>query len=150
MKMRVLLNLLIVAFLVVACAAPTDTVPLSPTEKPATATAQEQPVVPTRTIDAGQVAQEPQQPEETKPVETPEAECPGETINNIGQGIADEYEFASYKDVMTWFCSGAEFEDILVALQTEDQTGTPTEEILVMLADGFTWEEIWLVIGLTE
>jgi alkylation response protein AidB-like acyl-CoA dehydrogenase len=51
---------------------------------------------------------------------------------------------------MTWFCSGAEFEDILVALQTEDQTGTPAEEMLVMLAEGFTWEEIWLVIGLTE
>ncbi|MES0362041.1 MAG: hypothetical protein ABUK20_14055, partial [Anaerolineales bacterium] len=90
------------------------------------------------------------QPEETQPVETPEAECPGEEINNIGQGIADEYDFTSYEEVMTWFCSGAEFEDILVALQTEDQAGTPTEEMLVMLADDFSWEEIWLVVGLTE
>ena len=145
MKMRVLLNLLIVAFLVVACAAPTDLAPFNPTEQPATPTTQTNPIVPTSTSKPDQIEQESPQP-----VETPEAECPGETINNIGQGIADEYEFASYEEVMTWFCSGAEFEDILVALQTEDQTGTPTEEILVMLADGFTWEEIWLVIGLTE
>jgi hypothetical protein len=150
MKTRVLLNLLIVAFLVVACAAPTDSVPFSPTEEPATQPAQEKSVVPTSTIDAGQVTQELSQPEETQPGESPEAECPGEGINNIGQGIADEYEFARYEEVMTWFCSGAEFEDILVALQTEDQTGTPAEEMLVKLAEGFTWEEIWLVIGLTE
>ena len=150
MKMRDLLILLFLSLLVVACAAPTDTIPLSPTEGPATATVEEKQVIPTSTIDAGQVTQELSQPEETQPVEIPEAECPGEAFNNIGQGIADEYEFASYEEVMTWFCSGAEFEDILVALQTEDQTGTPAEEMLVMLAEGFTWEEIWLVIGLTE
>jgi hypothetical protein len=150
MKMRVLLILLTISLLVVACGAPTDPAPLNPTERPATAAVEEKPVVPTSTIDAGQVTQETPQPEETQPEEIPEAECPGEAINNIGQGIADEYEFASYEEVMTWFCSGAEFEDILVALQTEDQTGTPAEEMLVMLAEGFTWEEIWLVIGLTE
>ena len=150
MKMRDLLILLTVSLLVVACAAPTDAVPLSPTEGQATATAQEEAVFPTSTTDAGALEKEPTLPTEAPPVETPEAECPGETINNIGQGIADEYEFASYEEVMTWFCNGAEFEDILVALQTEDQSGTPAEEMLVMLAEGFTWEEIWLVIGLIE
>ena len=29
-------------------------------------------------------------------------------------------------------------------------TGTPAEEMLQMLADGFTWDEIWQSIGLTE
>ena len=148
--MRVLLNLLIVAFLVVACAAPTDLAPLNPTEQPATPTTQTNPIVPTSTSEPDQVEQESPLPSETQPVETLEAECPGETINNIGQGIADEYDFTSYEEVMTWFCNGAEFEDILVALQTEDQTGTPAEEMLVMLAEGFTWEEIWMVVGLAE
>lgn len=150
MKMRALLSTLIVSLLVVACAAPTDTAPLSPTESPATPTVHEKPVVPTSTTDAGPPEEESPQPQETQPEETPEADCPGEGINSIGQGIANEYEFASYEDVMTWFCSGAEFEDILVALETEDQIGTPAEEMLVMLAEGFSWEEIWLVVGLTE
>jgi hypothetical protein len=150
MKMRVLFNLLIVAFLVGACAAPTDLAPLNPTEQPATLTTQTNPIVPTSTSEPDQIEQEPTQTREVQTEETPEANCPGEEINNIGQGIADEYDFTSYEEVMAWFCSGAEFEDILVALQTEDQTGTPAEEMLVMLADGFSWEEIWLVVGLAE
>ena len=51
---------------------------------------------------------------------------------------------------MSWFCNGAEFEDILVALETEAQTEAAADEMLKMLADGFTWDEIWQVIGLTE
>ena len=141
---------MIVSLLVMACAAPTDPAPLSPTEVPATPTVQEKPFVPTSTTDVDQPEEESPEPEETQPEEIPEADCPGEEINIIGQGIADEYEFAGYEDVITWFCNGAEFEDILVALQTEDQTATPAEEMLVMLADGFSWEEIWLVLGLTE
>jgi hypothetical protein len=150
MKMRVPLFLLIVSLLVVACGAPTEPASLNPTEGPATAAVQNNPVVPTSTSEPDRLEQESPDPEEIQPVETPEADCPGEETNTIGQGIADEYDFASYEEVMTWFCSGAEFEDILVALQTEDQTGTPAEEMLVMLAEGFTWEEIWLVIGLIE
>ena len=150
MKMRVLLILLTISLLVVACGAPTDPTPLNPTERPATAALEEKPVVPTNTSEPVQIEQEPTQTKEIQTEETPEANCPGEEINTIGQGIADEYEFASYEEVMTWFCSGAEFEDILVALQTEDQTGTPAEEMLVMLAEGFTWEEIWMVVGLAE
>lgn len=76
--------------------------------------------------------------------------CLGDDVSPIGQSIADEYEFTSYEEVTTWFCNGAEFEDILVALETESQTGTPAEEMLGMLADGFTWEEIWKLIGLAK
>jgi hypothetical protein len=76
--------------------------------------------------------------------------CLGDEVSSIGQAIADEYESASYEQVITWFCNGAEFEDIIVALETESQTGTPAEEMLQMLADDFTWDEIWLMIGLTE
>jgi ActR/RegA family two-component response regulator len=83
-------------------------------------------------------------------VETAPPNCLGDEISPIGQSIADEYESASYEQVMTWFCNGAEFEDILTALETESQTGTPAEEMLLMLADGFTWEEIWQMIGLTD
>ena len=74
----------------------------------------------------------------------------GDEVSPVGQSIADDYEFASYEQVMTWFCNGAEFEDILVALETQSQTDVLADEMLQMLADGFTWEEIWQIIGILE
>lgn len=77
-------------------------------------------------------------------------DCLGDEISPIGQSIADTYQSASYEQVMTWFCNGAEFEDILVALETESLSDTPADEMLQMLADDFTWDDIWLFIGLTD
>lgn len=88
--------------------------------------------------------------EATSVVETMSPDCLGGEVSPIGEPIADEYDFTDYAEVVTWFCNGAEFEDILVALETESQSGTPAEELLQMLADGFTWEEIWRLTGLTE
>jgi hypothetical protein len=83
------------------------------------------------------------------PAEAAGPNCLGDEVSPVGQSIAEDYEFTSYEQVMTWFCNGAEFEDILVALETESQTGTPAEELLQMAADGLTWDEIWQMIGLT-
>jgi hypothetical protein len=86
----------------------------------------------------------------TTPIETSGPDCLGPEIHPIGQEIANQFEEASYEDVMTWFCNGAEFEDILVALQTEKDTGEPAEDLLKLLSEGQTWEEIWNAIGYTE
>lgn len=92
--------------------------------------------------------------ETTAPVETaPEevvTECPGDEINPIGESIAADYDFTNYDQVMTWFCEGAEFEDIMVALETQDATGEPAGDLLQMLADGLTWDDIWLLVGLSN
>ncbi|MDX1378966.1 MAG: hypothetical protein R3307_08970 [Anaerolineales bacterium] len=88
--------------------------------------------------------------EQTAPIETVASNCLGDEISPIGQSIAEDYESASYEQVMTWFCNGAEFEDILVALETEAQTDASADEMLTMLADGFTWDEIWQLVGLTD
>ena len=88
--------------------------------------------------------------EPTMGAETEAPDCLGGEVSPIGQSIAEEYDFTSYEEVMTWFCNGAEFEDILVALETESQTGMPAEGMLQMLVDGFTWDEIWQQVGLTE
>jgi alkylation response protein AidB-like acyl-CoA dehydrogenase len=149
MNMRVLF-IGLVLMLLAACSAPSEPILLNPTEKSATATKQFEPLVPTSTSEPDQVGQATTETEEVQPIETTAADCPGEKINIIGEGIADEYDFVNYSEVMTWFCSGAEFEDILVALQTEEQTDAPAEEMLLMLADGLSWEDIWLVVGLTE
>jgi hypothetical protein len=113
--------------------------------------------IPAEAVETAAPVEEPTQVVEGTPAgnEIPAAEtagpdCLGDEISPVGQAIADDYEFTDYEQVMDWFCNGAEFEDILVALETEAQTGTPTDEMLQMLADDFTWEEIWQLIGLIE
>ena len=86
----------------------------------------------------------------TAQVETAGPDCLGDEISPLGKSIAEEYDFSSYEQVMTWFCNGAEYEDILVALETQSQTGTPADEMLKMLAGGSSWDEIWQQIGLTD
>ena len=146
MPTRFLIFTLLVTFLINACNVP-PSLPLEP-DAPTASVSQPEPVEPTLeplqepdplpTSEAGLV------------VETVALDCLGGETSPIGGAIADEYEAASYDQVMTWFCNGAEFEDILAALETESQTGTPAEEMLQMLAEGFTWDEIWQIIGLTD
>lgn len=88
--------------------------------------------------------------EAAPPAETAAPNCLGDEISPIGQSIADDYESVSYEEIMTWFCNGAEFENILVALETEAQTDSSADEMLQLLAEGFTWEEIWQLVGLTD
>jgi hypothetical protein len=82
--------------------------------------------------------------------DTTGTDCANEKVYEIGQSMAYSYPFTTQQEVITWFCEGAEFEDILVALETEKQTGTAAEDLLVMRAEGLTWEEIWQVVGFTE
>ena len=146
MPKRFLLPVLLIALLVYACSAPPSplpeqVVPTVPVSQPELVEPTEEPVqeaAPVPTQKATQVA------------ETAPPDCLGGEVSPIAESIADEYEFTVYAEVVTWFCVGAELEDILVALETESQTGTPAEEMLQMLADGFTWDEIWQSIGLTE
>jgi hypothetical protein len=84
------------------------------------------------------------------PLAAQTANCASSDANQLGMAIAKDYDFTSTEQVMKWFCDGAEFEDILVALETADQTGASAEEMLTMLAAGMTWEEIWQVVGLTD
>ena len=77
-------------------------------------------------------------------------DCPSSAAHELGAAIARDYDFTSTEQVMTWFCDGAEFEDILVALETAEQTGASAEEMLIMLAAGLTWEEIWIEVGLSD
>jgi ActR/RegA family two-component response regulator len=76
--------------------------------------------------------------------------CARPEADKLGAAIARDYAFTNTEQVMGWFCNGAEFEDILVALETAEQTGVSAEDMLVMLAAGLTWEEIWQVVGLTD
>ena len=77
--------------------------------------------------------------------------CYQEGVHPIGLSIAEQFEdITSYKEVMSWFCSGAEFEDILNALMTAELTGADGGDLLEMVADGRTWDEIWLELGIIK
>jgi len=79
----------------------------------------------------------------------PGPNCYGEEIHPVGQSISDVYDH-TYEEVMTWFCSGYTFEDILLAAESSEQTEIPIEELFAMLDSGMTWDEIWIKIGILE
>jgi hypothetical protein len=146
MPTRYLIPVFLITLLLYACGAPQS----QPAEQvPPTVSSPLQNVVEATPEPAQEIASTPVQTEPSLDATAPPT-CLGDEVSSIGQAIADEYDSASYEQVMTWFCNGAEFEDIIVALESESQTGTPAEEMLQMLADGFTWDEIWQLIGLTE
>ncbi len=145
MPTRLLILVLLITLLLNACGAPQS----QPNEQ----------VPPTASASLQNVVEPTPEPQEMAPTQvqtepslgaTAPPTCLGDEISSIGQAIADEYESVSYEQVITWFCNGAEFEDIIVALETESQTDTPAEEMLQMLADDFSWDEIWQMVGLTE
>jgi hypothetical protein len=79
---------------------------------------------------------------------TVDIQCTDTNPHPIGQSISESYAI-SYQQVMTWFCSGYSFEDILVALETSAAADFPTDTLLKMsLEKG--WEEIWDEIGFIE
>ena len=147
MKTQYFIFILIILLLITACSVEAD----SPVEP-------ELPVIPTQIQSNSPLVVETSVPAATlppieattSPIETASPNCLGDEISPIGQSIANDYDSATYEQVMAWFCNGAEFEDILVALETEGQTDTSADEMLKMLADGFTWEEIWQLVGLTN
>ena len=139
MPMRFLIAILLVSLLVTACGGQ----PSTPVVQDAPA-----PVAPQVEPTAETVAES--APEATAAVEPEATDCLGGEVSPIGKSIAVDYEFTSYGEIMAWFCNGAEFEDILVALESESQTGSPAEDMLQMLANGSTWEEIWQSVGLTN
>jgi hypothetical protein len=74
--------------------------------------------------------------------------CTNTDPHPIGQGIAGSYEL-SYQQVMTWFCNGYSFENILVALETSQSVDLPADTLLQMLLEK-EWEEIWYEIGFID
>lgn len=139
MPMRFLIPMLLVSLLVTACGG-----------QPSTPVVQDAPAPVAPQVEPTTESVPESVPEATAVTEPEATDCLGGEVSPIGKSIAVDYEFTSYDEIIAWFCNGAEFEDILVALETESQTGTPAEDMLQMLADGSTWEEIWQFVGLTE
>jgi hypothetical protein len=110
------------------------------------------PEAPDTTTDQSQPPSQPVAPggDDVAPAVTSGPDCLGPEVHPMGEEIADQFDETTYEEVMTWFCNGAEFEDVLVALQTEKDTGEPADDLLKLLAEGQTWEQIWDALGLTD
>jgi len=148
LQKRYLFLVLLIALLVHACSAPVS--PPAEQAVPTATLSQPEAVVPTSEPTQEMAPVQTPVLEATPLPETTSTDCLDGEVSPIAESIARDYEFTNYEEVITWFCDGAEFEDILVALETESVTGTPAEDMLQMLADGFTWDEIWELTGLTE
>lgn len=64
----------------------------------------------------------------------------------LGVSIAEKYD-VSYERVMTWFCSGHTFDEILIALQTSGMADRSPEELLAMRQNQ-SWDQIWTDLGI--
>lgn len=90
----------------------------------------------------------PDQPSFTPGIEpTSDVDCTYTDPHPIGESIAQTYP-VSYEQVMTWFCSGYSFDNILIALETSAAVDIPPDVLLDMLLEK-EWEEIWEQVGLT-
>jgi hypothetical protein len=76
----------------------------------------------------------------------PIAACPQPDPHPIGESISEKFE-VPYAEVMDWFCGGETFEDILLALETQDLSGRSVEELFIM-KEQMSWEDIWKELGI--
>jgi hypothetical protein len=81
----------------------------------------------------------------TTPETEPSATCPQPDPHPIGESISEKFD-VPYEEVMDWFCGGETFEDILLALETQDLSGRSVDELFVMKAQ-MSWEDIWKELG---
>lgn len=93
----------------------------------------------------GEPAEEETSPE---PTENPETNCSALNPHPMAEGMAEQFD-VTYDQVMTWYCDGYAFSDILLALETELLVDQSAEELLSMF-DNQTWEEIWSELGVEK
>ena len=81
----------------------------------------------------------------SEPTENPETNCSTLNPHPLAVSMTEQYE-VTYDEIMTLYCDGYAFSDILLALETEGLVDLSTEELLLLLETS-TWEEIWQDLG---
>jgi hypothetical protein len=118
------------AFLLAACGGGTEPIPPEDDPPPAEDNGEPAPLPP------------------AEPTPTVDINCTETNPHPIGMQIAATYN-VTYEEVMTWFCSGEIFDDILLALQTHEATGVPVQELLDLNAI-YGWEQVWADLGVFQ
>ena len=76
-----------------------------------------------------------------KPDDNPETNCSATNPHPLAEGMAETFEI-TYDEVMTLYCDGYAFSDILLALETSELVDQSPEALLARLRTR-TWQEIW-------
>ena len=82
-----------------------------------------------------------------EPTENPETNCSSLNPHPVAEGITEKFPI-SYDEVMTIYCDGYAFSDILLALETEQLIDQSVEDLLILL-ETHSWEEIWDDLGVS-
>lgn len=78
----------------------------------------------------------------------PETDCSTLNPHPLAQGMVETFD-VSYDEVMTWYCDGYAFSDILLALETSDLADIPVLDLLP-LTEHQSWDEIWDDLGVSH
>ena len=80
-----------------------------------------------------------------KATENPETNCSATNPHPVAEGMTETYEI-TYDEVMTLYCDGYAFSDILLALETSELVDQTPASLLARLRTR-TWQEIWDEFG---
>ena len=89
------------------------------------------------------------EPEDDETGEDQAGRCVGVELHPRGNALGESYEVL-YEDVMTWFCDGYGFGEIMHALETSraSEASVSAEELLAMKTEMGGWGTVWQEVGL--
>ncbi len=76
-----------------------------------------------------------------------ETECATLNPHPVAEGMTETFEI-TYDEVMTLYCDGYAFSDILLALETSELVDQSPEALLARLRTR-SWQEIWDEFGVS-
>jgi len=80
-------------------------------------------------------------------VKNPDTNCSAINPHPVAEGMTETFEI-TYDEVMTLYCDGYAFSDILLALETSEMVDQTPEALLARLRTR-TWQEIWDEFGVS-
>ena len=80
-------------------------------------------------------------------IENPDTNCSAVNPHPIAEGMTETFEI-TYDEVMTLYCEGYAFSDILLALETSELVDQSPEALLARLRTR-SWQEIWDEYGVS-
>ena len=88
-------------------------------------------------------------PEESteEEIEDPDTNCSAINPHPVAEGITETFDI-TYDEVMTLYCDGYAFTDILLALETSELVDQTPVALLARLRTR-TWQEIWDEFGVS-
>ena len=81
------------------------------------------------------------------PDENPDTNCSATNPHPLAEGMAETFEI-TYDEVMTLYCDGYAFSDILLALETSELVDQSPAALLARLRTR-SWQDIWDEFGVS-